>query len=111
MTAVRLTTVLPVDDVDGGVAFWAAALGTEPTFVDGDRWAQFDVGPHRLALAGADRTADTAGVLVKVEDLEATRAGLVAGGLEVGEIETGPHERRCTATAPGGWVVTFYVGL
>jgi hypothetical protein len=109
MSTERLSTVLPVDDLAAGVAFWTTALGAGPTFVDGDRWAQFDVGPHRLALAGADRTADVAGVLVKVDDLEATRAGLLAGGLQVGEIETGPHERRCTATAPGGWALTFYV--
>ena len=108
MTAARLHPVLPVDDLAEGVAFWTAALGAEPTFVDGDRWAQFDVGPHRLALAGRDRTADTAGVLVKVDDLDATRADLLDRGLDVTAIEQGPHERRCTATAPGGWVVTFY---
>ncbi|MGX6449517.1 VOC family protein [Patulibacter sp. S7RM1-6] len=108
MTAVRLHPVLPVDDLEEAVAFWTAALGVEPTFVDGDRWAQFDVGASRVALAGRDRTADVAGVLVKVEDLDATRAELVARGLEVTAIEAGPHERRCTATAPGGWVTTFY---
>ena len=34
---------------------WAALLGVAPTFVDGDRWAQFDVNGKRIALAGTDR--------------------------------------------------------
>jgi hypothetical protein len=38
-----LTPVLPVDDMGAAVTAWAALLGARPTFVDGDRWAQFDL--------------------------------------------------------------------
>jgi hypothetical protein len=103
-----LTTVLPVDDVAAAAKTWTALLGAEPTFVDGDRWAQFDVAGRRLALAGTDRASDSAGVMIKVDDLEAARANAAAQGLTVGDIHDGPHERRFSVLAPGGWPAIFY---
>ena len=50
-----VATVLPVDDVAAAAEIWAALLGVAPTFVDGDRWAQFDVAGRRIALAGTGR--------------------------------------------------------
>ena len=90
------------------MAWYRTVLGVEPTFVDGDRWAQFDLGGTRLALAGRDRAADAAGVMVKVADVEAARAALVATGLDAGPVQQGPHERRCTLTSPDGHAVTLY---
>jgi hypothetical protein len=46
--------------------------------------------------------------MVKVEDLEHARTSLEAAGLEVGEIERGPHEDRLLADSPGGWPLTLY---
>ncbi|HWA62453.1 MAG TPA: hypothetical protein VG939_13815 [Caulobacteraceae bacterium] len=103
-----LTTVLPVDDVQAAAKTWAALLGAEPTFVDGDRWAQFDVAGRRLALAGTDRMSDAAGVMIKVDDLEAARTAVVGLGLTAGEIRTGPHERRFQVLTPGGWPAVYY---
>lgn len=106
--AQSISPVFPVADLAGAVAFWSDVLGTEPTFVDGDRWAQFDLDGRRLALAGSDRVSDQPGLMVKVEDLEAARERLLAYGVEVGAIEDGPHERRCAAASPDGWAVVLY---
>jgi hypothetical protein len=38
-----MATVLPVDDVAAAAGVWATLLGAAPTFVDGVRWALFDV--------------------------------------------------------------------
>lgn len=107
----KMATVLPVEDMPAAVAAWSALLGAAPTFVDGDRWAQFDVAGSRLALAGTDRTADAAGLMVKVADLAAVHGQLAAAGFAPGAIETGPHERRFAVVMPGGWAATLYQPL
>ena len=65
MSIESFATVIPVPDLHEAVAFWQQLLGTEPTFVDGDRWAQFDVGGRRISLAGADRFADAPSVMLR----------------------------------------------
>jgi hypothetical protein len=106
--AESIAPVLPVPDLAAAVAVWTTLLGTEPTFVDGDRWAQFDFNGRRLALAGSDRVAEVPGVMVKVGDLAAARERMEADGLAVGPVEQGPHEERCVADGPGGWPVVLY---
>ena len=103
-----LTPVLPVDDLQAAVRTWAALLGVEPTFVDGERWAQFDVGGRRLALSGTDRAADVPGVMIKVADVAAAREQAASLGLAVSDLQQGPHETRCLITGPGGWPVVVY---
>jgi hypothetical protein len=103
-----VATVLPVDDVAEAARVWAGVLGVEPTFVDGDRWAQFDVAGRRIALAGTDRVSNLPGVMLKVADLDAARVRAEGQGLTVGPIEDGPHERRCLVEGPGGWPVLLY---
>ncbi len=103
-----VTPVLPVEDVAEAARVWARLLGAPPTFVDGDRWAQFDVAGRRIALAGTDRVSDRAGVMIKVADLAAARAAALAAGLAVTEPSEGGHEIRCVVTAPGGWPVVLY---
>ena len=103
-----LTPVLPVDDLAAAVGFFRELFGCEPTFVDGDRWAQFDIAGRRLALAGRDRPSVRAGIMVKVGDLDAARRLVGELGFEAGEIEDGAHERRFTAAGPGDWPVTCY---
>jgi len=104
----RVTAVLPVADLRDAVASWTTLLGVEATFVDGDRWAQFDVGPDRIALAGTDRASDLAGVMVKVSDLPAARAAALAAGMAVGRIERGRHELRCLVRSADGWPAILY---
>lgn len=103
-----LNPVLPVDDLDQAVAVWTALLGVKPTFVDGDRWAQFDVAGRRLALAGTDRVSEAAGVMIKVGDLAAALDAARGQGLAVGAPQEGPHEVRCVVMTPGGWPAILY---
>jgi hypothetical protein len=103
-----VATVLPVDDVPAAAEVWAALLGVAPTFVDGERWAQFDIAGRRIALAGTDRVSNLPGVMIKVADLDAARARAAGQGLTVGEVQQGPHESRCLVEAPGGWPVILY---
>ncbi len=107
MSALGLSTVVPVADLPMAVATWTALLGVEPTFVDGVRWAQFDVGGGRLALSG-EGVPDLPGVMVKVDDLEDACRRARAEGLEVGEVTEGAHERRCVVWDQQGWPVVLY---
>jgi hypothetical protein len=111
VTAERIAPVVPTDDLAGAVERWSALLGVAPTFVDGDRWAQFDVAGGRLALSGADRVHDGPAVLVKVADLDEARSRAAAQGFEVGDITTGPHERRCVAVGPDGFAAILHSPL
>ncbi len=108
MTTERLSFVLPVPELGAAVKLWTSVLGVEPTFVDGDRWAQFDHGPTRLSLAGTDRVADVPGPMAKVADLEGTCDRLRSEGWEVSGIQDGPHERRAVVTTVGGWPLVLY---
>lgn len=106
--AERLGFVMPVPDMSQSVSFWEGLLGVKATFVDGDRWAQFDVGGSRLALAGRDWTPELPGTMIKVSALDQARNELTAKGLTVGDITRGEHELRCVARDPGGWPVVLY---
>ena len=44
MTATSVSSVIPVTNMTAAVERWEQLLGLPPTFVDGDRWAQFYVG-------------------------------------------------------------------
>jgi len=103
-----VATVLPVDDVPAAAEVWAVLLGVEPTFVDSQRWAQFDIAGRRIALAGTDRVSNLPGVMLKVADLDAARDRAAGQGLTVGPTQPGPHEDRCLVEAPGGWPVILY---
>lgn len=94
MSVEKVTPVVPVNNMAAAVAAWSAALGTEPTFVDGDRWAQFDVGSSRIALAGTDRASDDPGLMIKVDDAAAARRSYASAGADVGELTEGAHEVR-----------------
>jgi hypothetical protein len=107
----RVTTVLPVDDLAAAVAQWSRLLGVDPTFVDGDRWAQFDVAGSRFALAGTDRTGDEATLMLKVGDLEQAITAARSSGLEPGPVEQGPHEQRCVVNGAGGVSAVLYSPL
>jgi hypothetical protein len=94
MTATSVSSVIPVTNMAAAVERWEQLLGLPPTFVDGDRWAQFDVGATRVSLAGTDQTATIPGVMVKTEHLETVRELLKESGLIVSELVDGSHETR-----------------
>ena len=99
------------DDLAGSIVFWKTVLGTDPTFVDGERWAQFDVGPVRVSLGAGTEHPGNAAVMVSVDDLDGFCAGLRSAGVEPGVVAVGPHERRVTFRGPGGEVVIAYQAL
>lgn len=106
--AVSLASVFPAAQLADGVAFMKAVLGIEPAFVDGERWAQFDLGGARLALASGAESSGTAQVMVKVADATATAERLARAGYDVAGPVTGPHEVRFSVTGPDGWSVVVY---
>ncbi|MBS1677104.1 MAG: bleomycin resistance protein [Actinobacteria bacterium] len=108
MKVEKVATIVPVDDLAPAVASWTELLGVEPTFVDGDRWAQFDVAATRIALAGTDRMSDEVSIMLKVSDIEEAHAASERTGHSVGEIEKGPHERRFEVTGDELPPIIFY---
>jgi hypothetical protein len=86
-------------------------LGAEPSFVDRDRWAQFDYGGQRVALAGKDKLTKVPSLMIKVNDVAQARLLAIARGMSVGEVQTGLHELHCTVAGPGGWPIVFYAPL
>ncbi|MEV5833204.1 VOC family protein [Nocardia sp. NPDC052112] len=109
MTVERLGTIFPADNLAAAIDLLTAVLGTTATFVDGDRWAQFDIGPTRVVLAGAEER-DIPSLAVKVGDLDAVLARLRAAGFPADDPMTGPHERR-TSIRPSRdspWAIVLY---
>ncbi|GHE90077.1 hypothetical protein GCM10017786_22880 [Amycolatopsis deserti] len=104
----KIATVVPVADLPAAVAVWSRLLGADPTFVDGDRWAQFDVAGARVALAGTDSVTSGPGLLLRVADLAAARTEAEAAGLKVGPVEEGPHELRCLVWTDEGMEVVLH---
>jgi predicted enzyme related to lactoylglutathione lyase len=83
-----------VRDLGRAVAFYEDVVGLKVIRRDGDDWAELDAGPVRLGLHGAgDRVEPRHGgtVVLRVDDLELSRAGLEAKGVRfhehVGEVE------------------------
>ena len=108
MTARSISAMLPVKSIEQATNLFGALLGVRPDFVDGEQWAQFTIGENRLALAGKDRASDSAGIMVKLDDLEAGREVARSFGLVVGEVQQGSHEMRCLATSAEGWCLVLY---
>lgn len=108
MTIQSITTVLPVDHLPSAIASWRAILGVEPAFVDGERWAQFNIGAARIALAAGDQGGIHPGVMIKIADIEGQRDKLLENAVAVSEIRRGPHEVSFDAGAGDGWFATYY---
>jgi hypothetical protein len=108
MSIDKATTMVPVSDLRAAVKHWTRVLGVDPTFIDGERWAQFDVAGARIALAGTDRATDEVGLMLKVADLDSAVESARAAGLEIGPCVEGPHERRVVATSVGSPPLIFY---
>jgi predicted enzyme related to lactoylglutathione lyase len=84
------------DRVSDLLAFYTSVLGSEPLFVDGERWAQFSHGGVTVALAGSSEVVDGAGrgwvLTLEVPDLaEAERRALEAGGVVHARRDLGGH--------------------
>jgi catechol 2,3-dioxygenase-like lactoylglutathione lyase family enzyme len=99
-----------VRDMDAAVHFYAEVLGLPLKFRDGDRWAAFDVSGVTLALEGSAATSRGGGATVslRIKDLDRLVAELRQRGADVGEITTGPHERRADLRDPSGNTLVLY---
>ena len=106
--AVGLASVFPAARLADGVRFLTTVLGIEPTFVDGERWAQFDLGGARLALASGADSSGAVQFVVRVADAVASAARLAEAGYDVAGPVAGPHEVRFSVTGPDGWSVVGY---
>jgi hypothetical protein len=111
--AERVSVVIPTADLTTAVAFWERRLGVAPTFVDGDRWAQFDTPTGRVSLAGSDGASDRTALSLKLRagELDEARSAFQSSGYTVGPTEAGPHEQRCIARDDAGAVVLLYESL
>ncbi|MER7129548.1 VOC family protein [Streptosporangium saharense] len=111
----RLGNVLvPVEDMDGAIAFYAGALGLAVRFRDGDRFAALDGGGVTVALVGpAEQVAG--GVTApsyRVEDVALAVRELTGAGAElVHGPEAGPHEVRAVLRDPSGNALVLYAPL
>ena len=111
MTVLKVASVVPVADMDRAIEVWQMLLGAAPTFRDGGAWAQFESNGARVALAGSDRTSDKAGLMLKVDNLDAIWSATHEAGWQCEAIGIGPHERRFLATTEEGVHITFYASL
>ncbi|MEU1736619.1 VOC family protein [Streptosporangium sp. NPDC020145] len=111
----RLGNVLvPVEDMDGAIAFYSGALGLAVRFRDGDRFAALDGGGVTVALVGAaERVAgDVTAPSYRVADVALAVRELTGAGAEVvQEPERGPHEVRAVLRDPSGNVLVLYAPL
>lgn len=105
---ISLTPVVATANLHEAIRVWSELLGAQPTFVDGTRWAQFDLGHGRLALAGNDRVTQAPAVMLKVADVEQARARAIALSLPAAPLQHGPHEVRCLVQNINGWDLIFY---
>jgi catechol 2,3-dioxygenase-like lactoylglutathione lyase family enzyme len=98
-----------VPDMDAAVHFYTEVLGFGLKLRDGDRWAAFDVGGMTLAVEGGTPGGrGGATVSLRVDGLSAVVTDLKGKGADVGDVETGPHERKAQLRDPAGNVLVLY---
>ena len=96
-------------DLESAVRFYTHVVGLSLKFRDGDRWAAFDIGGMTLAVEGGQRGGPGgATVSLRVDGLDSVVDQLRARGATVGQIESGPHERRANLTDPAGNTLVLY---
>src|ERR1700730_16749207 len=87
-------------DMDAAVHFYTQVLGFGLKLRDGDRWAAFDVGGATPAVGRGGPVGATASL--RVDGLAAVVDDLRAKGARVGDVNSGPHERRAELQDPAG---------
>jgi hypothetical protein len=108
--AIKLRSILiPVDDLDGALAWMTGELGCALKFRDGDRYAELDGAGQSVALvAQSERLVDRPALSVRTEDLTGAIEALQRKGAEVVRApERGPHETRAVLKAPGDVLVVL----
>ena len=103
-----------VSDMDAAVEFYESVLGLRLKFRDGDNWAAFDLAGVTFALEGGAQAGGGSGgatVSLRVDGLDELVSELRERGANVGEIVTGPHERRADLSDPSGNRLVLYEPL
>jgi len=96
-------------DMDAAVHFYTEVLGFALKFRDGDHWAAFDVAGMTLAVeGGSPGGSGGATVSLRCEGLASVVQTLRERGARVGDVESGPHERRASLTDPAGNTLILY---
>ena len=96
-------------DMDAAVRFYTDVLGFGLKLRDGDRWAAFDVGGMTLAVEGGTPGGrGGATVSLRVDGLDAVVADLRSKGADVGDVETGSHERKAQLRDAAGNQLLLY---
>src|SRR6266550_485760 len=98
-----------VSEMDAAVRFYTEVLGFGLKLRDGDRWAAFDVGGVTLGVEGGTPGGPGgATVSLRVDGLDAVVADLGSNGADVGDIQSGPHERKAALRDPAGNQLVLY---
>ena len=101
--------LIPVEDLDGTLAWMTGELGCAIKFRDGDRYAELDGSGQSIALvAQNERLVDRPALSVRTDDLDGAMDAFQRRGSEVVQApERGPHETRAVLRAPGGVLVVL----
>lgn len=110
MAVVGLNNLIIVgSSVENSARFYRDALGLNLAFTDGDRWAQMKAGTAKVGISSAAEAGLHAGGAIpvfEIDDIDQTRAAVLAGGGEVkGERDMGSHGYALTVRDPDGNII------
>lgn len=95
-----------VRDVARARAFYAETLGLEPGDAYGDHWVEFNVGNTTFGIGNGEglgfEPGASTGAVFEVDDIQAVRERLKAGGVEVSDVHEFPACVTCFARDPEG---------
>lgn len=107
-------TAVPVTDMQRARAFYEGSLGLKPTHDAGEgQWIEYEIGPGTLAITNIESEwkPSEQGTMVafEVDDLDASVAGLKAGGVSiVMDIFETPVCRMAIVADPDGNKLTLH---
>ena len=95
-----------VRDVPRAIEFYRDVIGLKPSDVFGEHWAEFDVGTTTFGIGNGEPLGIVPGssfsATFEVDDVVATRDGLVAKHITVTDLMDGPACISCFVTDPEG---------
>lgn len=99
-------------DMERAVTFYRDVLGLSLSFQDGANWAQMKAGDVNFSLASPAEAAEGATgavVIFEVDDIEASKTALAAGGgVVLDQRDMGDHGRALTFRDPDGNLVQLF---
>lgn len=109
--------MLHVSDMDDACEFYANVMGFKMKLRDGDRWAEFDTGTIKLALASRDQvpksnSSEIASLNIEVSDINLAIERSLWGGAKLVEgVSATDYEKRATIQDPSGRIINFYTPI